>query len=670
MFFLSRFSCPVSLFVSFLCLLVFGGSFGLSAHISPENRQIVKLENFFPVPAGPDTLTGIQISDSLYLDEIIIRSTRIRESLRFQPVDVQLIDSLRLSVYRSMPVSAVLSRYSSLFIRDNGPGGVATLSQRGLSPGQTQVLWEGMPINSLSLGLADLSVIPAGLFGSVEVSPGTPSSAFGGGSLGGTVYLSSRQTHRQNHVEFIQSAGAFETLNSQFRASYETGNLSGSVQAIYHTAENDFSYYNRATGRTENRAHNAGRSGHLTGNIHYQGRQSRIYSSFWYFNARDEIPGSILSGSSQADQSNSGLRWLGGIEIPASGWIIDIRTFLERDHFRYVDPPTDIDSRFTRDRWLTNIDFRQAASGRLIWQGGFSGGLERVDTNNYAGEPLRRLAGLRLNPEIRIRDQKLRLTPAARADIYTGYGWVLSPSFGANWELFENHLYLRGLVSRDFNPPSFNDLYWVPGGNADLVPERSFKTEAGLLYYPQVDIFNSFSFTGYRIWLENGIYWFPDSEGTWTPSNIEEVDAYGLEARLNAGWQVKSADLLWTLSADWRKSEIAMQRFPGDQAAGRQMRYVPEWSFRSDFSIRVALAVLHANYRWTGRRFITSDHTSSLDEFQILDISAVVEQGFWGADWHLRISVNNLLNEQYEIIQWYPMPGRHLQFSIGMKLPV
>jgi outer membrane cobalamin receptor len=128
-----------------------------------------------------DTLPAPQAIDSLLqLDEILIQSTRIREPLRYQPVDVQYIDSLRLAHYRSMPVSAVLSRYSNLFIRDNGPGGLATLSQRGLASSQTQVLWEGFPLNSLSLGLADLSVIPSGLFSSVEVSPGTPSSAFGG----------------------------------------------------------------------------------------------------------------------------------------------------------------------------------------------------------------------------------------------------------------------------------------------------------------------------------------------------------------------------------------------------------------------------------------------------------------------------------------------------------
>jgi vitamin B12 transporter len=94
------------------------------------------------------------------------------------------------------------------------------------------VLWEGFPLNNHSLGLADLSMIPAGLFSSVEVSPGTPSSAFGGGSLGGTVYLSSQQNRRQNHIEMSQTAGAYHTRSSRLQAAFESRGWNGSLQAL------------------------------------------------------------------------------------------------------------------------------------------------------------------------------------------------------------------------------------------------------------------------------------------------------------------------------------------------------------------------------------------------------------------------------------------------------
>jgi hypothetical protein len=143
MFFPSRFTCPVSFLILVQCLSVTVESYSRSAEPSLEDKQ--KPECLITISTPQDTLIHQFSSDSLTLDEITIMSTRLREPLRYQPVDVQLVDSLRLSIYRSMPVSSVLSRYSSLFIRDNGPGGAATLSQRGFSPGQPRCFGKASP---------------------------------------------------------------------------------------------------------------------------------------------------------------------------------------------------------------------------------------------------------------------------------------------------------------------------------------------------------------------------------------------------------------------------------------------------------------------------------------------------------------------------------------------
>ncbi|MEX2572945.1 MAG: TonB-dependent receptor plug domain-containing protein [Balneolaceae bacterium] len=683
MFFLSRDTCFLPVFVFLLFIPVYLLLFFPLASAGYDLNPPALSHGYQPEPDGlsgsrlpvqdslvQDSLWIHPMADTLQLDEILIRSTRLPEPLRYQPVDIQHIDSLQLANARTLPISALLSRYSSLFIRDNGPGALALSSQRGLSAGQTQVLWDGFPVNSLSLGQTDLSLIPSALFNSVEVSPGTPSSAFGGGSLGGVIYLSPPGAGGKNHLELMQSAGAFGTWNSQLHATYGTGRWSVSLQGIYDRASNDFSYVNRASGREERRLNNAGRTDHLTGSVSYELTGGKLYSGIWYWNSREEIPGSILSASTVTSQENRGVRWLTGLETSAGNWNVTVRSFLEHDRFGYNDPGADIDSRFLKGRWLNNLDFRRPPSGGIVWQGGISGGLEVVDTNNYAGDYHRRLLGLRLNPEIRLTGLPLRLSPTARLDSYSGFGWVLSPSLGANWEVLKNRLHLKGMVSRDYNPPSFNDLYWIPGGNPDLEPERSVKTEGGFVYLPENPLFGSFNLTLYRIWLDNGIYWFPGRNGIWSPSNVEETDAYGIEGRLETEWRMGTAEFNWTIGADWRRSEIAKARFQGDLAVGRQMRYVPEWTARSNLGIRLPPVAVHVDYRWTDRRYTTEDHTSSLGDFQVLDLTVSAVQELFGADWQIRLSANNLLNERYEIIQWYPMPGRYLTLSAGLDLPL
>lgn len=611
-----------------------------------------------------------QVTDTLFLEEILIQSTRIREPLHYQPVEVRHIDAARLAQYDTRSIATVLSHHSGLFIRDNGPGGMATLSQRGLGPTQTEVLWEGFPVNSLSLGLADLSLIPAGLFESVEVSSGTPSSSFGGGSLGGTVWLSSHRPDENNRISLMQSAGAFNTRNSRVHAEFDSESWNASFGGIYNTAENNFSYYNRATGQFDQRDHNAGSSGHLMGSAGYRFTNGRVYTSLWYLDSDQQIPGSVLTGSTQAEQSNRVFRWLAGAEAGLGRWKMDIRGFLERDRMQYLDPAIDLDSRFQLDRGLMEVDFRRPSTGMIVWQGGISGGQEWAETGNYADERQRRILGLRLNPEIRLPAWNLRFSPAMRLDSYTGFGRVLSPSFGANWEVYEDHLFLRGMVSRDFNPPTFNDLYWAPGGNPDLKPERSFRTEGGFIWQPGLPLIEEIRLTGYRIGLEQGIYWFPQSGDIWSPDNVEEVDARGLEAGLVLAYQTGRFGLRWDSGMDRRKSEIAKERFPGDGAVGRQMRYVPGWTVRSNLDLSMAPFMVNVNYRWTGQRYVTEDHTHALDPFQVLDLTAAVERTYRGLDGYMRVAVNNILNEQYEVIQWYPMPGRHIEFALGLGIPM
>src|SRR5699024_10857880 len=105
-------------------------------------------------------------------------------------------------------VGEVLTAHSSIHIKEYGPGGMATASQRGLSSEQIQVLWEGIPINSSTLGQTDLSLLPASFFSDIQVSSGTPSTAFGGGSLSGALYLGS-DWKGGNFIKTEQGIGSY-----------------------------------------------------------------------------------------------------------------------------------------------------------------------------------------------------------------------------------------------------------------------------------------------------------------------------------------------------------------------------------------------------------------------------------------------------------------------------
>ena len=66
---------------------------------------------------------------------------------------------LRESITNSL--ADILSQNTSIFIKSYGRGTMATASFRGTSPSHTQVLWNGMNINSPMMGQVDFSLIPS-----------------------------------------------------------------------------------------------------------------------------------------------------------------------------------------------------------------------------------------------------------------------------------------------------------------------------------------------------------------------------------------------------------------------------------------------------------------------------------------------------------------------------
>jgi len=72
------------------------------------------------------------------------------------------------------------------------------------------------------------------------------------------------------------------------------------------------------------------------------------------------------------------------------------------------------------------------------------------------------------------------------------------------------------------------------------------------------------------------------------------------------------------------------------------------------------------NYRLIGKRYVTVANTVELTKYNVLDLSMLQNFMLGEIEFQLNFSINNLLNEQYEIIRNYPIPGR--EFRLGLTL--
>ena len=79
-------------------------------------------------------------------------------------------------------LSDLLTRTTPVFIKESGNGMLATISMRGTSASHTNVNWEGVNINSKTMGQVDFNQMPLFFFDKVGVYPGGESAVFGNGS--------------------------------------------------------------------------------------------------------------------------------------------------------------------------------------------------------------------------------------------------------------------------------------------------------------------------------------------------------------------------------------------------------------------------------------------------------------------------------------------------------
>jgi iron complex outermembrane receptor protein len=554
---------------------------------------------------------------------------------------------------------------SGLFIEDEGPGALADASQQGLSPEQIQVMWEGIPINHPMLGLTDLSLLPTSFFSNVQVSSGVPSSAYGGGLSGG-IYLSS-DFNKTNSVSVSQSTGSFGRYHSGVQASVYQNRWSAAVHGLYINDENNYKYFNRAFSQMERRQHNHQEQKNFLASAGYNDGQNRVETNLWYIGSENQLPGNVLVSHSRQRQDNKALRWLTSYHKYLGKAQITVKSYLDRVVLNYFDPSINLKSFSTSKRWIGSADVKYPVSQHIKIKGEIRGGLSGVQTNNYAGLKTRRQFSALFNPDFSLFKQRFHIYPAVRFDWYNDFGSVISPSLGLNYALVRDELYLRGQLSRNFNPPTFNELYWKPTGNPNLKPERSKNAQAGMAVILSNKIVQRVKLSGFYDRVRNGFRWYPNDVGTFRPVNIQNILSRGIKLNTTSHFYPGGGfNLKFSQTGMLIRTEIIKPRFAGDEGVGHQMRYIPEWRYKAGLIIQKDFLTALVHYRWIGRRYITETESidNSLDPYQRMDIALQAQQHWLGMTFTGNLQLNNLLNNDYAIIQWYAMPRRNVQFTL------
>ena len=166
--------------------------------------------------------------------------------------------------------------------------------------------------------------------------------------------------------------------------------------------------------------------------------------------------------------------------------------------------------------------------------------------------------------------------------------------------------------------------------------------------------------------------WLPTTKGFFSPRNVKEVHAYGVEAKMNlafrlsAGWLVDmSASYSWTPSIN-TGDKIS----DADRSVGKQLPYVPRHS--ASFTGRLAWRTWSLLYKWCfySKRYTMSSNENTISGYMPLyymnNIAIEKLFAFRPIDVSLKLAVNNLFNEDYLSVLSRPMPGINFEFFVSL----
>jgi iron complex outermembrane receptor protein len=579
------------------------------------------------------------------------------------------LSQIELNRNRTKSLSELLLEASSIQIKSMGQGAMATASFRGTAASHTQVLWNGISLNSPQLGSFDFSQIPIYFVDNVTLHHGGSAQSEGSGALGGSVNFSNAyQPLERPNFSFLTEVASNQTFTEALTAKFTKKNLTSATRIYYQQSENNFRYLNKvySSEPTYERREDADyKQSGVMQELYYHVATGDLISAigWWQYDDRS-LPQFILGNSAFTEQSKTqNIRTRYSYEGKRKSH--SFKTYLSylNGSLKYQRSALSIDQTDTQlnknNTFLIGGEYGYKGFKKIDLSTSLFYRLDNVSSDNFEnGSIARNTASLKLKAAYRV-TKTLHLdasvtTEQIDADLYSIY------NISGRYRLIDQWLTLKASNSYNYRTPSLNDLYWLPGGNPDLKPEKGWSSDISLVSEPTFGPLDlKMEATYYHMDIDNWIMWVPKGNGyIWEPVNFSKVKSQGVEFATDIRLKHLHTSHLLTFNYGYTRSVDNSGK--NEVTQGKQLPYVPRnrWNAGYHFAFKDKLWA-HYNASFTDARFITADESYQTNAYTTHNIEV-------GYNLKLKrhkqltfsLKVDNLFNAYYESTQYYPMPLR------------
>jgi outer membrane cobalamin receptor len=637
-------------------------------------------------------------------DTVVLRSLsgvevveKARPSTMRAGVPVQQLDRTGMERLGMQELSEAVGRFSGVTVQDyGGIGGLKTVSVRSLGSQHTAVCYDGVAITDAQRGQIDISCFSLDNVESVALSIGQTDDIFQTARMYASAGALNIRTSepvfagRPNRLRVKVRGGSFGMFNPSARYEQKLGSLlSLSMHAEWLSAGGNypFTLTNGQLVTKEIRKNSDIQSLRTEANVYGRFANGGTWQAkAYYYDSERGLPGSVVLYTSRTKERLWDRNFFTQMHcrMPLSRTLTwQVQTKYNHTYSLYHNVDEQYAEGLVADRnaqreyyGSTGLWFAPASP----WSASLSSDLSHTSLDsNVAGL----LSPKRLTSLTAFAAQFKNTRLTATASLLATYmkdevkqgrrpddRRRLSPAVSLSFRpLSASTLRLRVSCKDIFRVPTFTDLYYIRMGNTNLLPEKATQFNAGLTWtgrLPAVARLVTLSADGYYNRVTDKIIAIPTMY-VFKMMNAGKVEIRGADVNLSAECPLGRTCLL-LLSSTFSFQHAVDVTNPGSKNYRHQIPYTPRRSGTASAAFENPWVNVGYMLTLTGERYVLpqniaanrmggyAEHTLSLNKTFPFRACRIRVQG----------EALNAGNRTYDVIRYYPMPGRSFRLSASI----
>jgi len=636
------------------------------------------------------------------LDEVEVNASHPSSFLSVVPLQtLQATDWIKMN---ALQVSDAVKYFSGIQIKDyGGIGGLKTISIRSLGANYSGISYDGIIVYDYQTGQSDLSRFSLDNLQSLSVSIGEDNQIFetarhrASAGILSIITSAYSQNNKKKEIKATLKGGSFGLFNPsislstplnktfslnvfgeylQSKGNYpykQPSNTNSDSISIRHRDNSDVTYYTVET-NLSGKFNNGGKLGFKT-NYYWSNRgfpgPATYYNTYSGERSKDQTVFSQMNYTQKVSR-------LFDYQINAK-FSFSSNDYTDKNN-KYPDGL--LETFYYQREYYLNMTWLYSVSEKLSFSWANDGSYGNFSNSfQYCPFPSRTtwlsalsgkyeltrftLTGSLLN---NFTDDRKQIDNSSKSSLH------LSPYLGFSVQPLETlPVRLRGYYKNTYRFPTFGDMYASSVPNENLKPENANQYDLGATFATSFsDHISLFSFSGdiYHNLIKNKIIALPQSSMfIWSVQNYGKVDIKGLD--LNLKMQLKYNDkLTFLMSGAYTYQQVLDKTDKESQMYNQQIPYTPHHTASGTFQIETPWVDLNYTLLYCGNRYYAQIIRPEYQLKGYTDQSISLQKNIRWKDYQCLLSAEclNFLNESYEVVRSYPMPGRSFRLGVKIKL--